>query len=198
MKTLVCHGDSLTEGKDLDRGAAWPALVGHLCGLKIVNCGIGGDTTGGLLARFYPDVIARKPDFVLLLGGTNDLWWGVQTPQVMANLFAMVCQARYHGITPLIATPLPMDASVAQQAGFSPPPDGFKGCVRRIGELSVQLLAAARDDEIVGIDLFGPFMAENEAADVTCFLDDGLHLNAHGHRRAAKEIGRHLQTAFLL
>jgi hypothetical protein len=27
MKTLVCHGDSLTEASDLDDPAIWPSLV---------------------------------------------------------------------------------------------------------------------------------------------------------------------------
>jgi len=27
MKTLVCHGDSLTEGSDLDSQSIWPLLA---------------------------------------------------------------------------------------------------------------------------------------------------------------------------
>ena len=29
-----------------------------------------------MLALFFPDVVADKPAFVFIMGGTNDLWWG--------------------------------------------------------------------------------------------------------------------------
>lgn len=54
MKTLVCHGDSLTAPDEPDRGHSWPSLVGSRLKINVINNGIGGDTTGGLLSRFYP------------------------------------------------------------------------------------------------------------------------------------------------
>ncbi len=47
MKKVVCHGDSLTEAADLDKKYTWPILVENRLSLKIINSGIGGDTSEG-------------------------------------------------------------------------------------------------------------------------------------------------------
>jgi lysophospholipase L1-like esterase len=70
-KMIVCHGDSLTQGDAVGAGHARPALLGNRLKVEVVNTAIGGDTTGGLLGRFYPDVANRRPRIVLLMGGTN-------------------------------------------------------------------------------------------------------------------------------
>jgi lysophospholipase L1-like esterase len=60
MKTLVCHGDSLTAPDELDRGSIWPSLVESRLKINVINNGIGGDTSGGLLSRFYPAAAAPR------------------------------------------------------------------------------------------------------------------------------------------
>ncbi len=52
MRTIVCHGDSLTEGSDLEKNYTWPHLVENNIKVSVINSGIGGDTSGGLLAVF--------------------------------------------------------------------------------------------------------------------------------------------------
>ena len=96
MKKIVCHGDSLTEAPDLAINYTWPILVERRLNLKTINSGIGGDTSGGLLGRFYADVVRHQPDLVVILGGTNDLWWDLEVNQIQANIFAMACQAQFH------------------------------------------------------------------------------------------------------
>ncbi|MCP4690478.1 MAG: lysophospholipase, partial [Desulfobacterales bacterium] len=64
MKRIVCLGDSLTEGADLEKSSGWTALVENALGVEVVNRGMGGDVTGGMLSRFYPDVVTLKPDIV--------------------------------------------------------------------------------------------------------------------------------------
>jgi lysophospholipase L1-like esterase len=41
-------------------------------GRQVINAGRGGDTTQDLLARLEDEVLAREPDLVVLLAGTND------------------------------------------------------------------------------------------------------------------------------
>jgi len=89
MKKIVCHGDSLTEASDLDKKYTWPIMLESRLDLKIINSGIGGDTSGGLLGRFYDDVVRHQPDLVIILGGTNDLWWDLEVNLIQANIFTM-------------------------------------------------------------------------------------------------------------
>ena len=91
MKTIVCHGDSLTEGSDLEKSYSWPDLVANKLSLNVINSGIGGDTSGGLLSRFYQDVVRHQPDMVVILGGTNDLWWDVDINSILAKMEAIRC-----------------------------------------------------------------------------------------------------------
>jgi lysophospholipase L1-like esterase len=71
QKTLVCFGDSLTEGVI---GASYVELLRkRLPGAHIVNAGINGDTTLNLLRRVERDVAPHRPDLVVVLVGLNDV-----------------------------------------------------------------------------------------------------------------------------
>src|SRR5438105_5617872 len=61
--SIVMLGDSLTEG------APWRELTG--CA-DLVNRGIGGDTTSGVLARL-DEVLKLKPRAIFLMIGVNDI-----------------------------------------------------------------------------------------------------------------------------
>ncbi|HZO91710.1 MAG TPA: SGNH/GDSL hydrolase family protein [Chthonomonadaceae bacterium] len=76
--TVVCLGDSITEYPEgyvtVMRNllaAAYPER-----NLQIVNAGVGGNKAPDMLARLQRDVIARKPDWVTINVGINDVWHG--------------------------------------------------------------------------------------------------------------------------
>src|SRR5690349_19771224 len=90
-------------------------------GYTVINKGIGGQQSSDLRARFEPDVIALKPDTVLIWGHYNDI---VRAPankmteakrQAQDNYRAMTEQARAAGIAVILATELTI-----------PTPDTFK------------------------------------------------------------------------
>ncbi len=66
-KTVVAIGDSLTAN------GGWTEDVSDIIGTDIINSGMGGDTTSGVLSRFDRDVTAYDPDIVLIMIGANDL-----------------------------------------------------------------------------------------------------------------------------
>ena len=53
---IICIGDSLTEGYGVGRPENWVTLLNERSENDIINKGISGDTTGGMLARFQKDV----------------------------------------------------------------------------------------------------------------------------------------------
>jgi len=71
-KTLICFGDSLTEGAI---GAAYVDILRQRlpAAVRVINAGINGDTTINLLRRFKRDVVPYRPDLVVILVGLNDL-----------------------------------------------------------------------------------------------------------------------------
>lgn len=187
MKKLVCHGDSLTGAGELDRSSIWPARVETCLNLTVVNSGIGGDTTAGMLSRFYPAVIQHCPDFVLIIGGTNDLWWDLDLKLIRANIFTMTCQAEHHGIVPLVGLPPPMVIEKARRQEFAAPPGGYERCVDKLAALINVLARSAQENQVACLDFYHPFCDETGNAIGKYFLDDGLHPNAAGHRLIAEK-----------
>jgi lysophospholipase L1-like esterase len=67
-KTLVCFGDSLTEGAI---GASYVDILRQRlpAAVRVINAGINGDTAINLLRRLDRDVVPYRPDLVMILVG---------------------------------------------------------------------------------------------------------------------------------
>lgn len=73
QKTIVCFGDSITFGTGVERNECWVSILGEvLKGFKVINAGIGGNTSAEGLARIEKDVLAHMPGLVLVEFGGND------------------------------------------------------------------------------------------------------------------------------
>ena len=76
--TIVAFGDSLTAGYHLASESAFPTQLERklhaegYSGVKVLNFGLSGDTSSGAFSRM-PQVLAAKPDIVILELGANDL-----------------------------------------------------------------------------------------------------------------------------
>src|SRR5437762_3827414 len=66
-KRVVFMGDSITDSWDN------PANGGFFPGKPYMDRGISGQTTPQMLIRFQADVIALRPEVVVILAGTNDI-----------------------------------------------------------------------------------------------------------------------------
>ncbi len=106
---IVCLGDSLTYGFGLRRGEDWVSLAALATGHRMINKGICGDTTGGMLARFGSDVLNLRPDAVILMGGANDILTSGSDGSARSNMAAMIQQASASGVIPIVALPIPTD-----------------------------------------------------------------------------------------
>ncbi len=79
---------------------------------KIVNVGIGGQKAEDLVARFQKDVIDKKPQWVTLSIGINDVWHRVGQPhdpkvldKYTENVTKMVDMAQAAGIKVILLSP---------------------------------------------------------------------------------------------
>ena len=98
---VVFLGDSITE--------AWDLSV-FFKGKPYVNRGISGQTTPQILLRFRQDVLALKPEIVVILAGTNDIAENTGPTtlgMIEDNLKSMVDLARENGVRPILASVLP-------------------------------------------------------------------------------------------
>lgn len=178
---LVCLGDSLTYGFGVPRQHTWPTLVAKRTGMEVINAGITGDTTGGMLARFDSDVVARSPQAVLLMGGCNDIFFSGSSMQARSNMSAMAHQAIARSIMPFIGIPiLAAHRRCAWQELCHP-------CAEQAMADYVQwLFDFCRVFQITVVDFQRDFAYAMVHCAQPLHLPDGQHASAQGHRVMAR------------
>lgn len=92
---IYCIGDSLTAADYYE--AELRTLLGG--SYTVVNKGINGDTTSGMLTRFTTDVLNHDPDFSVIWGGVNDINRGTPLATIQSNLQSTYTRAHNAGIT---------------------------------------------------------------------------------------------------
>jgi len=188
---IVAFGDSLTVGyqsptlgEEFPRPAPYTEFLdamtkrfkqgsANVTKVEFLNMGIVGELTDDMLDRFESDVVRLGPDFVIVLGGSNDLGWGVEPEAVAGNLKEMYGQALNHDITPIACT---VPSVLGYDEGI-PPRIMLNRLIRRY---STEL-----DLTCVGL-----FEATSDSAGRLReeYSNDGLHMTAEGYERIAEVI----------
>ena len=176
MKTILVLGDSLSDGFQLPRSDAYPALIANklrAAGLnfQVTNASASGGTTEGGLQRLPPH-LKRKIDIFILELGINDAFRGVPVDQIRANLQTIIDQvkARNPSVRVVIAgMQLPNYAADDYVSAFG----------KMFGELATKNGAA-----------LVPYLLDGVAGDPSLNLPDGIHPNAAGQRILAENVWR--------
>lgn len=186
---IICLGDSLTYGYGVARAVTWTALLSNGAdGPEVVNRGISGDTTGGMLARLETDVLAEDSDLVLLMGGSNDIFFGRDLAAAKCNMAAIVFQCMAHRRKVVLGIPFPvLEKGLADQWK---PFAGGEEVKRLLGEYGRWLVEYGREFGIPVLDL-GEALPREEEACLSCYLD-GIHLSPEGHRLVAEFLRKNL------
>ena len=171
---IIAIGDSLTYGYGVWSSRCWVTLLAEATGIRALNHGINGDTSGYMLDRARRHVIPDKADpgdIVIIMGGANDvLMYGADENDV-ANIIKIAELAKSKGCTPIIGI----------QPGFRPSyyafygpldPDKLNSNFDRFAEL---LLKEADSRGITTFDL------RQVLADPELF-EDGVHPTDEGHK----------------
>ncbi|MDR1620888.1 MAG: GDSL-type esterase/lipase family protein [Synergistaceae bacterium] len=180
---ILCLGDSLTYGFGISRQDTWVSLTAERTKLELVNRGINGDTTGGMLARFGDEAAAYSPNKVLLMGGSNDIFVSNSADSAKANMSALAHQAVALGVAPLIGTPPPLDVETLRRDW------AVLMDVERLQEIGDEYAAwLRRFVDVFGIplvDFRAAFEAVPEGEQKQALYIDGLHPTPAGHRLMA-------------
>lgn len=139
--------------------------------VKIRNKGINGDLTSHMMLRFRRDVINLKPDYVIILGGANDIGWGISVEEILNNLKRMFNMATGKGIEPIGCT---VPSILGWDEGIPP----------RL-ELNQSLKQFCQEKGILCVDLFAETCESETKRLRPDFSNDGLHLNASGYKKMA-------------
>jgi len=166
---LACMGDSLTNGHGLRPSQCWTHLLANKLDIEVDNYGISGDTTGGMVGRFNNMLITENPSHVFIMGGTNDLSFGLPDNLILSNLKTMTRQARHLGMTFILGVPTtyyPTGAAKLYEISTNQFVDRLLGLQNRIKQF-------IDVDTCLSIDF-------SYGLDKEHFLEDGIHPNEAG------------------
>ncbi len=177
--TVLFFGNSLTTGFGVDPDKAYPEVVqGKIDELgwpfRVINGGVGGETSAGGLSRIDWVLRNRMDVFVLELGG-NDGLRGVDPRTTRRNLRAIIRRVRErYPDTKIIL------------AGMQAPPnmgpvftEAFKAIYPELAESENSLLI--------------PFLLEGVGGIAELNLPDGIHPTAEGHAILAENVWKVLR-----
>jgi len=101
-ETIICFGDSLTEGVGAGEGEDYPSVLSRELVLPIINAGARGDTTALALQRIEA-VLSQNPRLVIIFLGGNDFLRQVPREETRKNLEAIVRRIQGNGAMAAIA-----------------------------------------------------------------------------------------------
>src|SRR5882672_6148317 len=173
---VVFMGDSITDN--------WsrPQYGGFFPGKPYINRGISGQTTPQMLIRFRPDVIALKPEVVVILAGTNDIAGntGPMTLQsIEGNLASMFELARASDVRVVIASVLPV-SDYAKNTEGKPINQTTRRPPEKIIAINEWLKKQATQNGLTYLDYFSAMVDEKGFLKEE-LSNDGLHPNDKGY-----------------
>lgn len=177
-ETILFLGDSLTEGYQLSKEEAYPAVIERELqkshkGIKIINGGVSGATSASGLKRmdWY---LKAKPDIMVLALGANDGLRGMKVDQTEKNLASVIEKAHERGITVILAG-MKMPTNMGE-----PYRESFENIFPKLAKkYSLKLI---------------PFILEGVGGVPSLNLPDGIHPNPKGHEIMAKTVLKVLGT----
>ena len=192
---IICMGDSITYGHGLtDLSRRWSDLTAARTGHTLINLGVNGDTTGGMLSRCQTQVFPQTPNAMVLLGGINDINLTGDYRFAKVNMTAILQQAAAIGLPVIVGIPLPV---VPEDMAFLNW-DNDRNLAKSVEECQqyaqwLQALCTHKGMPVA--DFRSPFLQSDGTVRRELF-QDGLHPTAAGHALMADVLCRVLTELF--
>lgn len=177
---ILCLGDSLTEGYQINPDDAFPALLTRRLQEKFgptataINAGISGATSASGLSRLRFQMKAtQKPTHLILALGANDGLRGLPVAAMKKNLNETIEFAQNNNMKVLLA-------------GMKVPPNYGVGYAKSFEKVFKDLAQKHR------VTLL-PFLLDGVAAKAELNLPDGIHPNAKGHAIIVENVWKKLE-----
>jgi acyl-CoA thioesterase-1 len=199
--TIVVFGDSITAAKEQPESKRWPSLLAQRLQkaapdrrIRVVNAGVGGNTSREALARIEKDVLSHRPDVVTLEFGGNDATDDparhVDLKEFERNMATMVAKIRKvnpQAAIVIVTFPPVIDsrhAHGAMRGGLDRYVESYRESARRF----------AKDRKLRLVDLDAVIRPRAEQN----VLADGVHLTVEGNEAAAQAVDRVVRGAMAI
>ena len=185
---IAFMGDSITQAGAEPGGYVQLVVSGlEANGIKVtaIPAGISGQKSNEMLARLEKDVLSKKPDWMTLSCGVNDVWHGakgVPLEQYKENITRIVDQCQSAGIKVMLMTATMIGEDALNENNLKLAPYNTflielakeKGCL--LADLNAEMQAALR--------AAGPDRSDK------MLTTDGVHMNPAGNRMMAAGVLR--------
>ena len=181
MKVL-CIGDSLTFGYGIRKAHSWVGLLNNYSFDNFINKGVNGDTTTGMLSRFYQIIKSNDFEQTLIMGGSNDFLQNRPVNFVKDNLMLLIKDALLENLkTYILIPPLALKDLALKNWSSSIDYNKFNENILMLKDL---LEKEIQDNSLPVkiLDLSSVIPLEEK------FYTDGLHLTEDGHKIIFNEL----------
>jgi len=157
--------------------------------LMFVNKGVPGELTRNLLNRIDHDLLnySPKPDYSIIIGGTNDLGWGVTNEKILENIKELHYRSRDAAITSIGATIPPIRQEKTSHRYN-----------KRKVALNEKISAFFVDHGIPYADLYHGMANSKGNLKKDCAYTDGLHFTAEGYKIMGKVLFKDVFKSIVL
>lgn len=175
--TVIAFGDSITAA------GKWQKVLENEFGIKIINKGVGGDSTRTALTRFKRDVLNLSPDLVIISFGTNDAAIDMDkyTPleDYRKNLVYYIDSCLEIGAKVMLNIPIPIDDTPYLTRHDAAPFEPYGG---PNGLLALYAEAAREVAEEKGVRYADVNAAFLKTDNYKKYISDGIHPNDAGYK----------------
>ena len=161
-------GDSLTEGYDLNK---------YYADKVVVNRGIGGDRTSGVIDRLKVSLYDINPKVIVLLIGGNNILAGHQTQDIVDDIETILSNIKQN---------LPQSEVVIQS--LYPMGLVFNVNNSTVKQLNVSIKTLAENFSCTYVDMFTPLVDSNTGDYKSEYTSDGLHLTESGYNKVTETL----------
>lgn len=186
-KRIVFFGDSITQAgvnetgyiKQLGKSLTSP-------GYELIGAGIGGNKVYDLYLRMEEDVLAKKPNLVVIYVGINDVWHkqssgtGTDYDKFINFYQAIINKVRKQGSQIVLCTPTVIGEKLNGQNPMDADLDKYAGAIRELAKSNDLALCDLRT---VFTDYIKKNNKNNQEKDI--LTTDGVHLNETGNKLVA-------------
>ncbi|MCW3092940.1 MAG: family lipase [Ferruginibacter sp.] len=164
-KSVIFFGDSITQWGD------WSELFGFR---KILNRGIAGDNTYGLLARI-DEIIRHDPKKIFILVGTNDLNKKSTIASIVRTYGSIIdaLKKQLPATKIYVQSVLPINEQLINRQYYS-------GTNEQITDLNTALKGMAASMQVTYVDLYNSLLDDRRQLKAG-YTYDGLHLSGNGY-----------------
>ena len=164
INSIVCFGDSLTQGYGSTEEKTYPYYLQQLVNIPVINKGINGNTSKDGLDRI-DDILTNKNSLILVEFGANDFFQQISIFETKKNMEQIIDKLKQDNIVILVSTE-----------------------DKQLHQLYIMLKSLAKEKKVLFINGI-----LNEIWNDRNLFSDDVHPNSNGYKLVADKIYKNIK-----